>query len=150
MAIHPETGGIWVGEHGPKGGDEVNILSAGANYGWPVVSHGREYFGGKVGEGLKSAPGYADPVWVWVPSIAPSGMVFYEGGMFPEFAGDLLVTSLKFRSLYHVEIENGLPVRETPLLKGRIGRLRDVEIAPDGAILLLSDEAGGGLYRFSK
>ena len=150
MAIHPATGGIWVGEHGPKGGDEVNILSAGANYGWPVVSHGVEYFGGKVGEGLKSAPGYADPVWVWVPSIAPSGMTFYEGGMFPEFAGDLLVTSLKFRSLYHVEIENGLPVRETPLLKGRIGRLRDVEIAPDGSILLLSDEAGGGLYRFAR
>ena len=147
MAIHPESMAIWVNEHGPKGGDEINILAQGNNYGWPIVSHGREYYGGKVGDGITSAPGYADPVWVWVPSIAPSGMAFYKGDMFPSFKGDLLVTSLKFRSLYHVEIENGLPVRETPLLKGIIGRIRDVEIAPDGSILLLSDEASGGLYR---
>lgn len=150
MDIHPETGALWVNEHGPKGGDEINILTPGANYGWPIVSHGREYFGGKVGEGITSAPGYTDPVWVWVPSIAPSGMAFYDGAMFPQWQGDLLVTSLKFRSLYHVEIENGLPVRETPLLKGEIGRLRDVEIAPDGSVLLLNDENGGGVWRLSR
>ena len=155
MAIHPETGAIWVNEHGPRGGDEINILTAGANYGWPLVSHGREYSGGPVGEGLKSKPGYADPVWVWVPSIAPSGMTFYQGDMFPELKGDLLVTSLKFRSLYHVELEsaeNGasLPVRETPYLKQFIGRLRDVELHPDGSLLLLSDETQGGVYWLRK
>ena len=151
MAIHPETGAIWVNEHGPRGGDEINILNAGANYGWPLVSHGREYSGGPVGEGLKTKPGYTDPVWVWVPSIAPSGMAFYQGDMFPELKGGLLVTSLKFRSLYHVELEsaaNGasLPVRETPYLKQIIGRLRDVELHPDGSLLILSDEAQGGIY----
>lgn len=155
MAIHPETGAIWVNEHGPRGGDEINILTAGANYGWPLVSHGREYSGGPVGEGLKSKPGYTDPVWVWVPSIAPSGMAFYQGDMFPELKGGLLVTSLKFRSLYHVELEsaeNGasLPVRETPYLKQFIGRLRDVELHPDGSLLLLSDEAQGGVYWLRK
>jgi glucose/arabinose dehydrogenase len=150
MAVHPETGDVWINEHGPKGGDEINILMDGKNYGWPIVTHGREYYGAKVGDGITSAPGYVDPVWVWVPSIAPSGMAFYQGEMFPEWQGDLLVTSLKFRSLYHVEIENGLPVRESPLLKGAIGRLRDVEIAPDGSILLLNDEASGGVWRLSR
>ena len=150
MAVHPETGDVWINEHGPKGGDEINILMEGKNYGWPIVTHGREYYGAKVGDGITSAQGYVDPVWVWVPSIAPSGMAFYQGEMFPEWQGDLLVTSLKFRSLYHVEIENGLPVRETPLLKGTIGRLRDVEIAPDGSILLLNDEASGGVWRLSR
>jgi glucose/arabinose dehydrogenase len=147
MAIHPDTGAIWVNEHGPRGGDEINILVEGANYGWPIVSHGREYSYGKVGEGLKTKAGYQDPVWVWTPSIAPSGMAFYEGDMFPEFRGDLLVTSLKFRSLYHVELESGIPVRETPYLRGNMGRLRDVEVLPDGSILVLSDESQGGVYR---
>jgi glucose/arabinose dehydrogenase len=150
MAVHPGSNAIWVGGHGPKGGDEINILAKGANYGWPIVSHGKEYFGGKVGEGLKSAPGFTDPIWVWVPSIAPAGMAFYDGEMFPEWKGDLLVSSLKFRSLYHVEIENGQPARETPLLKNRIGRIRDVEIVPDGSVLLLSDESEGGVYRLSR
>jgi glucose/arabinose dehydrogenase len=147
MAIHPETGAIWVNEHGPRGGDEINILVEGENYGWPIVSHGREYSGGTVGEGLKTKDGYRDPVWVWVPSIAPSGMAFYEGDMFPEFKGDLLVTSLKFRSLYHVEIEGGIPERETEYLRGDMGRLRDVEVLADGSILVLSDESQGGVYR---
>ena len=150
MAINPHTGQIWVNEHGPRGGDEINILHAGANYGWPLVSHGREYAGGPVGEGLKTKSGYADPVWVWVPSIAPSGMAFYDGDMFPELKGDLLVTSLKFRSLYHVQLEGDLPQRETPYLQQLIGRLRDVEVLPDGSLLLLSDEAQGGVYRISR
>ena len=139
-----------INEHGPKGGDEINILMEGENYGWPIVTHVREYYGAKVGDGITSASGYVDPVWVWVPSIAPSGMAFYQGSMFPEWQGDLLVTSLKFRSLYHVEIENDLPVRETPLLKGAIGRLRDIEIAPDGSIFLLNDEVSGGVWRLSR
>lgn len=147
LAIHPETGALWIHEHGPKGGDEINILHPGANYGWPVVSHGREYTGGQVGDGQTSAPGFTDPVWVWVPSIAPSGMVFYQGEMFPEWQGSLLVGSLKFKSLYVVEMRDGLPTDEAAFLRSRIGRIRDIAIAPDGAILLLSDERDGGLYR---
>ena len=160
MAVHPATGDIWLHEHGPRGGDEINIPQKGGNHGWPTVSHGREYAtGGRVSE-YDSLPGYVDPVWVWDPSIAPSGMAFYPdaedtndtGKMFPEFQGHLLVGSLKFRRLYLVELddESGLPASERVILDGQIGRIRDVEVAPHGphagAILLLSDETQGGLY----
>ena len=150
MARHLRTGEIWLHEHGPKGGDEINILQAGANYGWPIVSHGREYYGGKVGEGLTKAEGFADPAWVWIPSIAPSGMAFYDRDMFPELKGGLLVGSLKFRSLYHLRLEGEKPASEEVILKQQIGRIRDVMVAEDGAILLLSDEVNGGLYRLSR
>ena len=137
-------------EHGPKGGDEINILQAGANYGWPLASFGKEYFGGPIGDGLTSFPGTIDPVWHWTPSIAPSGMAFYNKQMFPELTGGLLVTSLKFRRLYNMQLQNNLPVRQSVILDRRIGRIRDVEVAPDGAILLLSDEANGGLFKLSR
>jgi len=164
MALHPRTGDIWTHEHGPRGGDEINITrparDGGANYGWPAVSHGREYATGMRVSRHESLPGYVAPVWVWDPSIAPSGMAFYPdaddtndtGKMFPEFQGHLLVGSLKFRRLYLVELddETGLPVAERVILDGQIGRIRDVAVAPHGphagAILLLSDEAQGGLY----
>ena len=164
MAMHPRTGDIWTHEHGPRGGDEINITrpsrDGGANYGWPTVSHGREYATGRRVSKHNSLPGYVDPVWVWDPSIAPSGMAFYPdvedtnntGSMFPEFQGHLLVGSLKFRRLYLVELdgESGLPASERVIVDGRIGRIRDVAVAPHGphagAILLLSDEAQGGLY----
>ena len=164
MAMHPRTGDIWTHEHGPRGGDEINITrparDGGANYGWPAVSHGREYATGMRVSRHDSLPGYVDPVWVWTPSIAPSGMAFYPdaddgndtGRMFPEFRGHLLVGSLKFRRLYLVELddETGLPQAERVILDGQIGRIRDVAVAPHGphagAILLLSDEAEGGLY----
>jgi len=164
MAMHPRTGDIWTHEHGPRGGDEINITrparDGGANYGWPAVSHGREYATGRRVSKHDSLPGYVDPVWVWDPSIAPSGMAFYPdaedtndtGKMFPEFRGHLLVGSLKFRRLYLVELdgESGLPTAERVILDGQIGRIRDVAVAPHGphagAILLLSDEAQGGLY----
>ena len=173
MAMHPRTGDIWTHEHGPRGGDEINIIrpvdyegarNGGANYGWPAVSHGREYVTGRRVSSHDSLPGYVDPVWVWDPSIAPSGMAFYPGAadshdggassgsdMFPEFGGHLLVGSLKFRRLYLVEIgDDGLPASERVIIDGQIGRIRDVAVAPPGpfagAILMLSDEAQGGLY----
>ena len=160
MAVHPQTGEIWAHEHGPRGGDEINIPQKGGNHGWPTVSHGREYATGRRVSKHDSLPGYVDPVWVWDPSIAPSGMAFYPdaedtndtGKMFPEFQGHLLVGSLKFRRLYLVELdgESGLPTSERVILDGQIGRIRDVAVAPHGphagAILLLSDEAQGGLY----
>ncbi len=167
MAMHPATGEIWTHEHGPRGGDEINILrpdkDAGANYGWPKVSHGREYATGLRVSRHDSLPGYVDPVWVWIPSIAPSGMAFYPdyapgndggGGMFPDFRGHLLVGSLKFRRLYLVELgPDGRPAGERVILDGRIGRIRDVAVAPEGPhagqIMLLSDESQGGLWRLT-
>ena len=164
MAIHPRTGDIWTHEHGPRGGDEINIIrpdhDGGANFGWPTVSHGREYATGLRVSKHDSLPGYVDPAWVWIPSIAPSGMGFYPDAadgndaavMFPEFKGNLLVGSLKFRRLYLVKLDGntGLPRSEHIILDGQIGRIRDVAVAPHGphagAILLLSDEVKGGLY----
>ena len=168
MAMHPRTGDIWTHEHGPRGGDEINIIrpdrDGGANYGWPTVSHGREYATGLRISKHDSLPGYVDPAWVWIPSIAPSGMAFYpdlaDGNeaavMFPEFKGNLLVGSLKFRRLYLVKLDGntGLPRSEHIILNGQIGRIRDVAVAPlgphAGAILLLSDEVKGGLYMMKK
>ncbi len=167
LAMHPATGEIWAHEHGPRGGDEINILrpenDAGANYGWPKVSHGREYATGMRVSRDDSLPGFVDPVWVWVPSIAPSGMAFYPDApsgdmfpkvMFPSFKGHLLVGSLKFRRLYLVEIgDNGLPASERVILDGQIGRIRDVAVGPAGPfageVFLLSDEAQGGLWRLT-
>ena len=147
MAVNTETNEIWVNEHGPKGGDEINIIKIGKNYGWPIVTFGKEYSGGKVGKGITSLKGFEDPIWYWVPSIAPSGMTFYNKNMFPEFKGHLLVSSLKFKSLYLVELKNGKPFREIVFFKNRFGRVRDIEQLKDGSILLISDEKKGGLFR---
>lgn len=150
LAIHPDTGAVWINEHGPKGGDEINLLVAGENYGWPLYTFGRSYGGAKIGKGT-GGPGYADSLWHWTPSIAPSDMTFVPAGsQFPEYEGDLLVTSLKFRQLHHVEIEAGQIVADTVILQDSIGRLRDVEVGPDGAIYLLNDEDQGALYRLSQ
>lgn len=150
LAIHPDTGAVWINEHGPKGGDEINLLVAGENYGWPLYTFGRSYGGAKIGKGT-GGPGYADSLWHWTPSIAPSDMTFVPAGsQFPEYEGDLMVTSLKFRQLHHVEIEAGQIVADTVILQDSIGRLRDVEVGPDGAIYLLNDEDQGALYRLSQ
>ena len=146
MAINSVTGDIWINEHGPKGGDEINVLKRGRNYGWPVVTHGKEYFGGKIGEGIKTLKGFQDPIWVWIPSIAPSGMAFYEGDMFPEFKGHLLVSSLKFKSLYLVKLSNGLPYTEEFFFKNKFGRIRDIEVLNDGSIVIINDLKNGGIY----
>lgn len=149
MALNPATNEIWTHEHGPRGGDEINVIEAGQNYGWPLVSHGEEYAGGKIGLGT-SDPRFKDPAWTWVPSIAPSGMAFYQGDMFPEYGGHLLVGSLKFQSLYLVELKDNRPISERVILEREVGRIRDVAVGNDGAIYLLSDETNGGLYRLAK
>jgi len=147
MAINNKTNEIWVNEHGPKGGDEINVLKPGKNYGWPIVTYGEEYWGGKIGQGITSLKGFEDPLWYWVPSIAPSGMIFYNKNMFPEFKGHLLIGSLKFRSLYILKLQDDRPILENIILKNKIGRIRDVAVSKDGSILLLTDEREGGLYR---
>ena len=136
MAINSKTNKIWVNEHGPKGGDEINVLKPGKNYGWPIVTYGEEYWGGKIGQGITSLEGFEDPMWYWVPSIAPSGMIFYDKNMFPEFKGHLLVSSLKFKSLYIVKLENELPQKELVLFKKRFGRIRTLNNLMTAVFLL--------------
>ena len=147
IAVNPKTNEIWINEHGPKGGDEINIIKLGKNYGWPIVTFGKEYWGGKVGQGITTLEGFEDPIWYWVPSIAPSGMTFYNKNMFPEFKGNLLVSSLKFKSIYLVELKDGIPTKEKVLFKNRFGRIRDIEQLKDGSILIISDEKKGGIYK---
>lgn len=147
-AVHPRTGALWTVEHGARGGDELNRPEAGVNYGWPVISYGTHYSGAKIGEG-EAAPGYAQPVHFWDPSIAPSGLAFYDGTLFPEWRGDLFVGALKHQLLMRLEIQDGEVVAEEPLFEGAFGRVRDVRVGPDGALWFLTDSAQGHLHRVS-
>jgi glucose/arabinose dehydrogenase len=136
--LHPQTGEFWTVEHGSRGGDELNRPQAGKNYGWPVISYGREYSGKKIGEGT-SKPGMEQPVHYWDPSIAPSGMTFYTGDMFPDWAGDLFVGALAQQHVARLTMEGGKVVGEERLFEG-VARFRDVRQGPDGYIYLLTDE----------
>ncbi|MBB4124083.1 PQQ-dependent sugar dehydrogenase [Martelella radicis] len=147
ITIDPATGILYTVEHGARGGDEINIPEAGANYGWPEISYGVHYSGAKIGKGTH-AEGLEQPLYYWDPSIAPGAIAVYRGDMFPEWDGDFLVTALKDRLLSHVALDdNGVPTAENRLFEDRFGRLRDVKIAPDGAVLLTTDEANGQLLR---
>ncbi len=145
-AINPETGELWEVEHGPAGGDEVNIIRSGRDYGWPVISYGRQYTSGKpVGSGLTAKPGMEQPRYFWFPDIAPSGLMFYTGDRFPEWKGNLFVGSLKEHSLIRLVIDGDRVVGEERLLTDRNQRIRDVRQGPDGAIYLLTTD--GSLLR---
>jgi len=132
MILHPETGEVWIHEHGPMGGDEINVIKKGANYGWPVVTHGIDYSGLPISD-ESSRPGMEDPIYFWVPSIAPSGMVYVTSDKYPHLKGNLLVGSLKFQYLEHLVLDGKKVVKREKLLKD-IGRLRDVKQGPDGFI----------------
>jgi aldose sugar dehydrogenase len=150
IALQPGTGLIWTHEHGPQGGDEINIMTAGTNYGWPVITYGVNYgIGTKIGEGTHKK-GMAQPVHVWVPSIAPSGMAFYTGDMFPEWKDNLFVGSLKFGELVRLEIKDNKVVKEERLINGKLGRIRDVRQGPEATLYLLTDEQTGKLLRLEK
>ena len=146
-ALHPVTGELWTHEHGPQGGDEVNVMRSGLNYGWPVITYGVEYgLGSKIGEG-QTKPGMVQPVHVWVPSIAPSGMAFVSGSQFPQGQGDLLVGALRGQMLVRLTLSGEKVIKEERLLQGRLGRIRDVRMGPDGFVYLLTDDAQGALLR---
>jgi glucose/arabinose dehydrogenase len=146
-ALHPETGKLWTHEHGPHGGDEINIPDPGANYGWPVITYGLNYGSRtKIGEGTKKA-GMVQPIYYWVPSIAPSGMTFYTGDKFGNWKGNLFVGSLKFQQLVRLELDGEKVTHEERLLTGTLGRIRDVRQGPDGFIYLLVDADNGKLIR---
>ena len=145
--LHPDTGRVWTHEHGPQGGDEINILSAGANYGWPVITYGVNYgIGTKIGEGIEK-PGMMQPLLYWVPSIAPSGMAFYSGKNFPKWKGNLFVGSLVKQLLMRVTLDGEKVVAQERLFEGKLGRIRDVREGPDGNLYLLTDSASGELIR---
>jgi glucose/arabinose dehydrogenase len=149
LAINPATGELWEQEHGPKGGDEINIIRKGGNYGWPIVSFGVNYDGTPVGTGKQHHEGIIDPVWRWTPSIAPSGMTFYTGDLFPTWKHSLFNGALKFELLSRLELQNDKPVREERILRQLNWRIRDVRQGPDGALYLLTDEDNGRILRLA-
>lgn len=140
MALHPESGKIWVHEHGPKGGDEINIIEPAENYGWPKITYGINYSGTPITED-KALPGMKQPLHYWVPSIAPSGMTFITSDKYPGWKHKLLVGSLKFKYLNLITIENGKVTKEEKLLDG-MGRVRTVRIGPDGFIYVSIEQLG--------
>jgi len=146
-ALHPVTGELWANEHGPKGGDELNRVLPGRNYGWPTVSYGVEYSGAKISDS-GTAPGIEPPVQYWVPSIATSGLLFYTGERFPAWRGSAFVGGLKSQQLVRLVLDGDRVVEEERLLRGVVKeRVRDVEQGPDGDIYLLTDEENGRLLR---
>lgn len=147
-AIDPATGKLWTIEHGPRGGDELNQPQAGRNYGWPVISYGIRYDGGKIGAGITAKKGMEQPVYYWDPVIAPSGMLFYEGAMFPEWKGNIFVGALRGEKLVRLVLQDGRVTGEEWLAPDLGQRVRSVAEAPDGSIWLLTEE--GAIQRISR
>ena len=146
-AIHPVTGELWSHEHGPQGGDELNVIRSGKNYGWPTITYGVNYVTGtRIGEGTAKS-GLEQPLHIWVPSIAPSGMAFYSGKAFPQWQGSILLGALRSQTLVRLELKGERVVREERLLVGQVGRIRDVRVGPDGLVYLLIDSPDGALVR---
>jgi glucose/arabinose dehydrogenase len=144
LAIHPVTGQVWEAEHGPQGGDEINLIEPGKNYGWPVIGFGVNYGSGRAIHEGTIREGMQSPVHVWVPSIATSGMMIYNGDAFPRWKGSIFVGGLAGEQLARVEIEDGVSRLDETLLRG-IGRVRDVREGPDGFIYLAIDGEGSDL-----
>ena len=146
MDLHPSTGVLWAHEHGPRGGDELNKIEAGANYGWPDITYGREY-ATNAPIGGTEAPGMEQPVIYWTPSIAPSGMTFYTGDRFPEWKNNIFVGALALQHLRRVVLDGDAVTHQEELLRNDLGRIRDVRTGPDGYLYLLTDASDGSLYR---
>lgn len=145
MALHPETGELWASEHGPRGGDEINVIRAGRNYGWPRITYGLEYRGGRVSPDT-ALPGLEQPLLHWTPSIAPSGMIIYTGDRFPRWRGHQFHGALAGQQLRRVVFEGVRPVHQETMLRGR-SRIRHVKQGPDGYIYLLTDARDGAVLR---
>lgn len=144
--LHPTTGKLWVVEHGARGGDEVNVVEPGKNYGWPTIAYGVEYSGGSIGQGKTAAPGMEQPIYYWDPVIAPSGMAFYTAQTFAPWRGSLLVGGLAGKQVSRLTLDGARVTGEERLLAGR-ARVRDVRVGPEGAVYLLTDEDEGELLR---
>ncbi len=150
ITIDPADGRLVTVEHGARGGDEINIPQAGRNYGWPVISYGVNYSGSQIGEG-SAKEGLEQPLHYWDPSIAPGAIAIYRGKMFPEWDGDFIVAALKYQLISRVPRDaDGSIGPEERLFQGDYGRIRDVVVAPDGALLMVTDEDNGALLRVSR
>ncbi len=139
LAFDPATGRLWETEHGPKGGDELNLVEKGKNYGWPVITHGVDYSGVPVGAGITAKDGMEQPVYYWDPIIAPSGLAFYQGTLFPEWKNSVFVGGLRGSLVDRLTLVGGKVVAEEALLTDLHGRIRDVRVGPDGAVYVLAD-----------
>jgi glucose/arabinose dehydrogenase len=150
-ALNPWTKELWVVENGPRGGDELNVIRSGRNYGWPIITYGRNYNKSPVGDGITSMDGMEQPIYFWAPSIAPSDMTFYTGDMFPQWKGNLLVTAMAGEHLARLVLVGDRVVGEERLFVGFGDRLREVREGPDGAVWLLTDSVDNGrLVRLSR
>ena len=148
ILFHPQSGKLWEHEHGPRGGDEVNIIEKGSNYGWPVIGYGVDYSGRKIHESTHKG-GMEQPVRHWTPSIAPSGMTFYDGDLFAAWRGNLIIGSLERKMLLRLEVSGDTLGAEERLLRGFPDRIRDVRTGPDGALWLLTDSSAGRVLRIT-
>lgn len=148
-AINPITKKLWTGEHGPQGGDELNIDEAAKNYGWPVITYGENYGGGKIGEGTHKE-GMEQPVYKWVPSIATAGFIFYTGDKFPQWKNNILLASLREQTLVRLVVDGDKVTKEERLLKNELGqRLRSVIQGPDGLVYIVTDESKGKILQIA-
>lgn len=141
-ALHPATGELWIADHGPRGGDEINVVRAGRDYGWPTITYGIEYTGGPIGEGVTQKEGMEQPLYYWDPSIAVSGMAFHDGTGAPAWKGSLFVGALAGKHLARLRLDGEKVVGEERLLVDR-ARIRTVKVRPDGAVIVLTDESDG-------
>ena len=148
-ALHPETGQLWTVEHGARGGDELNHPEAGKNYGWPVITYGRDYSGSRIGEGTERA-GMEQPVYYWDPVIAPSGMTFYTGDAFPGWKGSILVGGLASQALVRLTLRDGRVASEERYLGEQGQRIRDVKQGVDGLVYVITDAGTGRLLRLRR
>jgi glucose/arabinose dehydrogenase len=149
LTFNPADGKLWEQEHGPQGGDEINLILPGHNYGWPLVSYGINYDGTPVGAGKQQMAGADDSVWHWTPSIAPSGMAFITSDLFKGWKGSLMNGALKFQLLARLELNGDKVVKEERLLQDLHERIRDVRQGPDGALYLLTDNSAGRILRLA-
>ncbi|MEL7151066.1 MAG: PQQ-dependent sugar dehydrogenase [Pseudomonadota bacterium] len=147
-ALHPDTGELWTLEHGPRGGDELNRIIKGANYGWPVISYGENYNGRPVKGGQTQAEGMEQPRYYWDPVIAPGDFTFYQGDLFEGWAGDVLAASLNPGGLVRLTLDGDRVTGEARYLR-ELGRVRDVDVDTDGSLLVLTDDPDGGLLRIT-
>lgn len=145
-ALHPRTGALWTLEHGPRGGDELNLIEKGANYGWPRISYGENYNGRPVTQGETTAPGLKQPQYYWDPVIAPGDFTFYDGDLFDGWQGDVIAASLRPGGLVRLKLKGDRVTGEARFLQD-LGRVRDVDVDRDGSLLVLTDDPSGGLFR---
>jgi glucose/arabinose dehydrogenase len=149
LAFAPD-GRLWETEHGPRGGDELNVIERGKNYGWPIIVHGINYPGTKIGEAIVEKPGLEQPRYYWDPIIAPSGLAFYEGNLFPQWRTSVLVGALAGRAILRLELgKDDKVVNEEPLLRDLNERIRDVRVFQDGAVYVLTDSQNGKLLKIT-